>query len=80
MDTPNVPAVLMQAAQQGVEYKPLDTTFFLGRETLVFADNQEMAGWRKRLFGFLSRNAESATRHYYIPVNRVVELGAQVEL
>jgi len=80
MDTPNVPAILVQAGQQGVEYKPLDTTFFLGRETLVFGENDKMARWRKRLFSFLSRNAESATSHYYIPVNRVVELGAQVEL
>jgi KUP system potassium uptake protein len=39
-----------------------------------------MARWRKRLFAFLNRNAQSATAFFGIPPNRVVELGAQIEL
>jgi KUP system potassium uptake protein len=39
-----------------------------------------MAKWRKLLFGFLARNARSAMEYFRIPPERVVELGAQVEL
>jgi KUP system potassium uptake protein len=39
-----------------------------------------MARWRKRLFGFVSRNATTATAYFGIPPDRVVELGMQIEL
>jgi len=39
-----------------------------------------MARWRKQLYAFLARNAPSATAYFEIPPNRVVELGAQLEL
>jgi KUP system potassium uptake protein len=35
--------------------------------------------WRRALFRFLSRNAQSATEFFNIPPNRVVEIGAQIE-
>ena len=80
MEQPDVPAVLAQAAEGGFEYKPLETTYFLGRETIVLGSSHEMAGWRKRLYALMARNAEEATKHYNIPVNRVVELGIQIAL
>jgi KUP system potassium uptake protein len=33
-----------------------------------------------RLFAFLSRNAQTAPLYFGIPVNRVVELGMQIEI
>jgi KUP system potassium uptake protein len=39
-----------------------------------------MARWRKGLFAFLSRNARPATQFFHLPPNRVVEIGAQIEL
>ena len=39
-----------------------------------------MGRWREALFAYLSRNAQSATTYFRVPPNRVVELGAQVEL
>jgi KUP system potassium uptake protein len=80
MEQPDVPAALAQAAEAGFEYKPLDTTYFLGRETIVPGPSHELAPWRKRLYAFMARNAEEATKHYNIPVNRVVELGIQIAL
>jgi KUP system potassium uptake protein len=79
METPEVPEVLHIAAEQGIDLDPLPT-FFLGRETLLITRRPGLAAWRKRLFSFLSRNAQGATRHYAIPPNRVIEIGAQVEL
>jgi KUP system potassium uptake protein len=57
-----------------------DTSYFLGRETLLTTGKSGLAKWRKALFGFLSRNARPATAFFGIPPNRVVEMGAQIEL
>jgi KUP system potassium uptake protein len=39
-----------------------------------------MARWRIHLFSFLTRNAAPATRFFRIPADRVMEIGAQIEL
>ena len=58
----------------------METTFVLGRETLLTGGPSRLPRWRKRLFSFLSKNAIPATRFFGLPPNRVVELGQQVEL
>jgi KUP system potassium uptake protein len=80
MEEPNVPAILRYAERDGMEYKPMETTFFLGRETLVLSRSRGMNYWRKLLFALLSRNAQQATLHFGIPPNRAIEIGAQVEM
>jgi KUP system potassium uptake protein len=79
-DDPNVPAALQVCAKQGLELKMMDTTFFLSRETIVATDRPGMALWRDKLFAFLARNALPATAFFSIPGNRLIELGAQVEI
>ena len=79
-DDPNVPAALHACAKQGLELKMMDTTFFLSRETIVATDRPGMALWRDKLFAFLARNALPATAFFSIPGNRLIELGAQVEI
>jgi KUP system potassium uptake protein len=39
-----------------------------------------MARWRVGLFAFLTRNAQPATKFFNIPPDRVMEIGAQIEL
>jgi KUP system potassium uptake protein len=59
---------------------PMDTTYFLGRETLIVTSRKSgMATWREKIFASMMRNAESAARFFRLPPNRVVELGAQIE-
>jgi KUP system potassium uptake protein len=58
----------------------METSFFLGRESLVSRVGSGMARWREKLFIVLFRNAGSAADYFKIPPNRVVELGTQVEL
>ncbi|MBC8132864.1 MAG: hypothetical protein H7X95_07770 [Deltaproteobacteria bacterium] len=57
-----------------------DTSYYVGRETLLLTRDNSLAFWRKRVFRFLSRNARSATDFFSIPPNRVVEIGTQIEL
>ena len=80
METPDVPKLLEQAKDLGLEFDPMTTTYFLGRETLIPSARPGMARWREWLFAFLSRNAQRATTYFNIPVNRVVELGQEVEI
>ncbi|HEX8987751.1 MAG TPA: potassium transporter Kup [Rhodocyclaceae bacterium] len=80
MDEPDLPAALEWCAEYGLDFDLMDTTFFLGRETVIPGLGAEMAYWRSLLFVALFRNAGSATAFFKIPSNRVVELGSQVVL
>jgi KUP system potassium uptake protein len=80
METPNVMDVLRRCGEQGITVNEADTSYYLGRETLLTSGRGEMARWRKALFAFLSRNARPANMFFQIPPNRVVELGTQIEL
>ena len=80
MQTPNVPRLLARCAEDGLAIDPGDTSYYLGRESLLVSGRSRMARWRKALFSFLSRNSRPATAFFHLPPNRVVELGAQIEL
>ncbi|MGE4535564.1 MAG: potassium transporter Kup [Desulfovibrio sp.] len=81
METPNVPKIMTRARATGIPIDPpSDTTFFLGRESLLTSGKARMAGFRKSLFALMSRNARPATAYFGLPPGRVVELGVQVEL
>jgi len=61
-------------------FDAMSTSYFLGRETLVPTSEPGMALWREHLFATMMRNAASASRFFSLPPNRVIELGAQVEI
>jgi KUP system potassium uptake protein len=80
-EDPNIPASLGRAGPKGLDFDMMDTTFFLSRENIVAdARRPGMALWRDKLFAFLARNAMPATAFFQIPGNRLIELGAQVEI
>lgn len=96
METPDVPAILTAIGPMlksaGEEKAPSmqmsDITFYLGRETLIIRERGRgvarppgaMSAWRARLFSVMTRNAQSAAAFFGLPPNRVVELGAQIQV
>ncbi|MFZ2959806.1 MAG: potassium transporter Kup [Candidatus Ozemobacteraceae bacterium] len=81
MENPNVPDVLRKAVgREGLHFDENDTTYFLGRESLLMSGSSGLSRWRKTLFAFLSRNSVPAMAFFGIPPNRVLELGMQIEL
>ena len=80
LDDTDVPAALKLAQPLGLELNEMDTSYFLGRETLISSARPGMAVWREGLFAWMSRSATSAMVFFKLPVNRVVELGTQVEI
>jgi KUP system potassium uptake protein len=81
METPDVPLALMRSCDQcDLTFNPMDTTYFASRETIVAGHRRGMPIWRDKLFAVMHRNAAPATSFFRIPGNRLVELGAQVEI
>ena len=80
MEEIDVPAALAGMRGCGPDYKAMDTSFFLARQTLISSTGPGMAVWREKLFAWMLRNAESAMEFFKLPANRVVELGSQVEI
>src|SRR3546814_3221745 len=74
----DVPAALGRVTSCGGEFKMLETSFFLSRQTLIAASQPGMPIWREKLFAWMLRNSESAMEYFRLPTNRVVELGSQV--
>lgn len=80
MDRPNVPSAIARALLDGSPLQLAQTSFFLGRETLVPSVRPRMALWREWLFIALSRLSQSAPDYFRIPADRVIEVGAKVEI
>jgi len=80
MERPDVPRALELCRPFGLSFDLMQTTFFLGRETLIPASRSELRRWQAALFIAMQATALSATRFFRIPANRVVEMGTQVEI
>jgi KUP system potassium uptake protein len=80
MDRPDVPRALALCQAAGLQADPARTSYFLGRETLIPTPRPPLGPVEARVFTFLSAGNLSATTYFGIPPERVVELGAQVEV
>ncbi|HET8702221.1 MAG TPA: potassium transporter Kup [Nitrococcus sp.] len=80
MQSPNVPVALRGCERYELYVDLNDTTFYVGRQTLIPTDKPGMMRWRERLFAFMVRNSVRVTQSYKIPPEQVVELGIRVEL
>ncbi len=79
-ESPHVPQELERLRDIGIPFEPMQTSYFLGRETVVAAAVPKMSRWRQWLFTILSRNSVPATEFFRIPSDRVVELGVRVAI
>lgn len=79
-EDPNIPEVLRQMSEKGINIDLNRTTYVLGRETLIVQHDSLLRKWRKKLFSFMSKNSFDASRFYRLPPGRVIEYGLQVEL
>ncbi|WP_404373949.1 potassium transporter Kup [Sphingomonas sp. MMS24-J45] len=80
IEEPDVPLALANVHRCGADFRMIDTSFFLSRQTLLASSHPGMMIWREKLFAWMLRNAESAMEFFRLPTNRVVELGSQVEI
>ena len=80
MLTPDVPEALKLCHLDELDFSPMRTTYFLSRETVIASKLEGMARWREGLFAFMLKNANGNLRFFNLPLNRVIELGTQVEM
>jgi KUP system potassium uptake protein len=81
-DALNVPALLRQAAERGLEGDPRleNPSYFVSRISIIPTDRPGMAKWRKKLFLAISRNAADPVQIFHLPDDRTVVMGSHIEL
>ena len=77
-DETRVPNDLAKCKNKGLEFDPMSTSYFIGKESLIAQPGKNMNYIRKKVFVTLFRSAENITNQFHLPANRVVELGSQI--
>jgi len=77
---PDVPEALKLLEGRGIPLPDMDTSYFLSRDIVIPTFGAGMAMWREKLFAGMHRNAAAAADFLNLPSNRIVELGAKVEI
>ncbi|MBP2295494.1 potassium transporter Kup [Azospirillum rugosum] len=80
MDEPDIPNALLERRIPGLPFDPMDTTYFVSRETLIPSSRPDLPRWQELVFIALSKLSGSASEYFRIPPGRVVELGMQIEI
>jgi KUP system potassium uptake protein len=80
MEQPDVPAALRACRPHGIAYDEMETSFFLGRETLVPSSRSRLGRWRRDFFISMSHSASATKAFFRIPPNRAIELGNQIQV
>ena len=75
-----MPEALKLLTQHGVQLEDMETSYFLSRDIVIPTIGSGMAPWREKLFASMHRNAAAAADFLHLPTNRIVELGAKVEI
>jgi KUP system potassium uptake protein len=81
MQEVDIPRDLAGIKTCGEPFNMMSTSFFLGRQKLIASKKVPgMALWRERLFAWMLKSSESAMEFFKLPINRVVELGSQLQI
>jgi len=80
MEQPNIPRALEDCSASDLHFSMMETSFFVGRVTIVADRGSRLRVFRCNVFEFMHRNALPATEFFRIPPGRVIELGGQVEI
>lgn len=80
MEIPKMRHILDACREKDLHFKVNETTFVLGRETILPSSNPSMPLWQEKIFALMSRNAQRPTAFFRIPPNQVIEVGIQVEI
>ena len=79
-EQPDVPEALRACRPHGIAYDEMETSFFLGRETLLPSQHSRLGRWRRDWFISLSHSASGTKTFFRIPPNRAIELGNQIQV
>lgn len=80
MQRASIPKIFDLLRKRSIEVKLEETSFYLGRDTLLPTGDGPLGLWEKYIFMFLSKNSRPATSYFEIPLDRVIEVGTQLEI
>ncbi|MEI3853878.1 MULTISPECIES: potassium transporter Kup [Ensifer] len=80
MDEPNVSKALSLCKKAGFKFEIMQTSFYLGRRTLISDPNSGLPGWQDKLYIALAGLGIDPSSYFKLPANRVVEIGEQVTI
>jgi KUP system potassium uptake protein len=81
MEEPLLLPVLHQVSgASGIGLDASDTTYYVGHETIVVQDESAINRIPEAIFSYLNRNAVHEERRYGMPLDQVVEIGAQLRI
>ncbi|CAN7750452.1 potassium transporter Kup [Ensifer adhaerens] len=80
MDEPNVSKALSLCKKAGFKFEIMQTSFYLGRRTLIGDPNSGLPGWQDKLYIALAGLGIDPSSYFKLPANRVVEIGEQVTI
>lgn len=80
MDEPNVSKTLSLCKKAGFKFEIMQTSFYLGRRTLISDPNSGLPGWQDKLYIALAGLGIDPSSYFKLPANRVVEIGEQVTI
>jgi KUP system potassium uptake protein len=79
-DEVDLPAALEKCRSSGLKFDRATISYFLSRATVVPTPGTGMALWRERLFAIMLHNVGNVAAYLRLPADRVIELGARVEI
>lgn len=81
MEEIDIPKLMTAVKKSNIIDIDLDeTTYILGRETLIADSDIGLNLWQDRIFIFMSKNSQSATKYFNLPEDRVFEIGTQIKI
>ncbi|WP_019938969.1 potassium transporter Kup [Bordetella sp. FB-8] len=79
-DVTSLPQALLDCAEMGLMIEPAEVSYFLSHATVVATGCKGMAVWRERLYAVMAHNIGNVSAYFKLNSNRVIELGARVEI
>ncbi|MGO7564813.1 potassium transporter Kup [Rhizobium johnstonii] len=81
MEEPNVSKALAVCKKQAsLKFEIMETSFYLGRRTLIGNPNSGLPGWQDNLYIALGVLGIDPSAYFKLPADRVVEIGEQVSI
>jgi KUP system potassium uptake protein len=80
MEEPDVPRALAQLKHHSLKFDADTATYFIGRESIIAGKAPGMNPMQEQLFVLLNRGADTASRFFNLPPDRVFEVGSRVEI
>jgi KUP system potassium uptake protein len=81
VEVPSIPAAIDAARDCGCPIAVEDATYFGGHDDVVPKQTRpRLPAWRRALFGFMYRNAVRTPETFYLPRDRFLEIGRQVDI